>query len=83
LIPNIPWSLYDTAHVTFVPQLMTVEQLCEGYNWICRKLYNPVSILGRGFRAMQRVPLPQTYSKFFSSFSTDFGYRKTYSFRQQ
>jgi radical SAM superfamily enzyme YgiQ (UPF0313 family) len=83
LIPNTPWSLYDTAHVTFVPQLMTVEQLCEGYDWICRKLYNPVSIIARGVRAMQRVPLPQTYSKFFSSFSTDFGYRKTYSFRQQ
>ena len=83
LIPNIPWSMYDTAHVTFVPQLMTVEQLRGGYDWICRKLYNPISILARGFRAMQRVPLPQTYSKLFSSFSTDFGYRKTYSFRQQ
>ncbi len=81
LLPNIPWSLYDTAHVTFRPQLMTVEQLRDGYDWLCRKLYNPPSIIGRGVRAMRRVPLHQARTKFFSVFSTDFGYRKTYSFR--
>lgn len=81
LLPNIPWSLYDTAHVTFRPQLMTVEQLREGYDWICRKLYNPLSIVARGARALSRVPLSKTRQKFFSAFSTDFGYRKTYSFR--
>ncbi|MBM3128644.1 MAG: B12-binding domain-containing radical SAM protein [Chloroflexi bacterium] len=81
LLPNIPWSLYDTAHVTFRPQLMTVEELRAGYDWICRKLYNPASIIARGARALRRVPLTQMRTKFFSSFSTDFGYRKTYSFR--
>ncbi len=81
LLPNVPWSLYDTAHVTYVPELMTVEQLREGYDWICRKLYNPLSIVRRGARALWRVPIPKMRQKFFSSFSTDFGYRKTYSFR--
>ncbi len=81
LIPNTPWSLYDTSHVTYYPKLMTVDQLREGYDWICRKLYNPASIFARGFRAMRRVPIKQARTKFFSTFSTDFGYRKTYSFR--
>jgi radical SAM superfamily enzyme YgiQ (UPF0313 family) len=81
LLPNIPWSLYDTAHVTFRPKLMTVEQLRDGYDWLCRKLYNPPSIIWRGVRAMRRVPLHQARVKFFSVFSTDVGYRKTYSFR--
>jgi radical SAM superfamily enzyme YgiQ (UPF0313 family) len=81
LLPNVPWSLYDTAHVTYRPKGMTVEQLREGYDWLCRKLYNPVSILARGVRAMRRVPLSRAHAKFFSVFSTDFGYRKTYSFR--
>lgn len=83
LIPNIPWSLYDTSHVTYYPKLMTVDQLREGYDWICRKLYNPVSIFARGVRAMRRVPIQKARMKFFSTFSTDFGYRKTYSFRYQ
>jgi radical SAM superfamily enzyme YgiQ (UPF0313 family) len=83
LIPNTPWSLYDTSHVTYYPKLMTVDQLHDGYDWICRKLYNPASIFARGVRAMRRVPLRQARTKFFSTFSTDFGYRKTYSFRYQ
>ncbi len=81
LIPNVPWSLYDTAHVTYYPKLMTVEQLRDGYDWLCRKLYHPAAILARGLRTLRRVPLSQARTKFFSSFSTDFGYRKTYSFR--
>jgi radical SAM superfamily enzyme YgiQ (UPF0313 family) len=83
LIQNIPWSLYDTAHVTFHPKLMTAEQLRSGYDWICRNLYNPARIVARGIRAMRRVPLARAHTKFFSSFSTDFGYRKTYSFRDK
>ncbi len=83
LIPNVPWSLYDTAHVTYYPKLMTVDELREGYDWICNKLYNPLSILARGTRALRRVPLTKARTKFFSTFSTDFGYRKTYSFRNQ
>ena len=56
LIPNVPWSMYDTAHVTYEPKLMTADQLREGYDWICNKLYHPASILVRGARAMRRVP---------------------------
>ncbi|MBI3741117.1 MAG: B12-binding domain-containing radical SAM protein [Chloroflexi bacterium] len=83
LMPDTPWSLYDTSHVTYYPKLMTVDQLREGYDWMCRRLYNPASILARGARAMRRVPLAKERTKFFSTFSTDFGYRKTYSFRDQ
>ena len=83
LIPNVPWSLHDTAHVTYYPKLMTVDQLRDGYDWLCRKLYSPTAIVARGVRAMRRAPLSQTRAKFFSTFSTDFGYRKTYSFRTQ
>ncbi len=83
LMPNVSWSLYDTSHVTYYPKLMTVEELREGYDWICRRLYNPVSIFARGVRAMRRVPIQKARAKFFSTFSTDFGYRKTYSFRYQ
>jgi radical SAM superfamily enzyme YgiQ (UPF0313 family) len=83
LIPDVPWSLYDTSHVTFFPKLMTVDELRAGYDWICRTLYNPASILARGIRAMRRVPPSKARAKFFSTFSTDFGYRKTYSFRSK
>jgi radical SAM superfamily enzyme YgiQ (UPF0313 family) len=83
LIPNVPWSLYDTAHVTYYPKLMLVEQLRAGYDWMCRTLYHPVSIVARGVRAMRRVPLAKARSKLFSTFSTDFGYRKTVSFRYE
>ncbi len=81
LLPNVPWSMYDTAHVVFQPKLMTVEQLREGYNWICKKAYNVPAILGRGVRTLRRHPVRHARAKLFSSFSTDFGYRRTYSYR--
>jgi len=83
LLPNIPWSLHDTTHVTYVPARMTVEQLRDGYDWICRKMYHPFSILRRGWRALRRYPLNSAPSKMFSTFSTDIGYRKTFSYRYQ
>ena len=76
-----PWSKYDTAHVVFKPAQMSVEQLRRGYDWICRKAYDPISIAARGFRALRRHPIPQYQRRAFSSFSTDFGYRKTVSYR--
>jgi radical SAM superfamily enzyme YgiQ (UPF0313 family) len=78
---SMPWSKYDTAHVVFKPAQMSVEQLRRGYDWICRKAYDPLSIAVRGFRALRRHPLPQYQRRAFSSFSTDFGYRKTVSYR--
>lgn len=75
------WRKYDVSHVTFQPRQMTPEQLFAGYDWICKKLYNPVSIGQRGIRTFRRYPLSKARAKFFSSFSTDLGYRKTYDWR--
>jgi radical SAM superfamily enzyme YgiQ (UPF0313 family) len=81
LLPNVPWSHYDTAHVAFRPALMTVEQLRAGYDWLCRQVYSPRQIAVRGTRALSRYPLKQARAKAFSSFSTDIGYRNAYALR--
>lgn len=81
LLPNVPWSKYDTSHVVFRPKNMTVSELREGYDWICRQAYNLPAIMTRGVRTFRRHPLRHARSKLFSSFSTDFGYRRTYGYR--
>jgi hypothetical protein len=60
---------------------MSADQLREGYDWICRKAYSLPSIATRGVRTLRRHPWKQARRKVFSSFSTDFGYRRTYSYR--
>jgi radical SAM superfamily enzyme YgiQ (UPF0313 family) len=81
LLPNVPWRHYDTAHVTFRPALMSAEQLRDGYDWLCRKLYSTPSIVTRGLRSLQRHPIGRVRSKAFATFSTDLGYRKAYGLR--
>lgn len=81
LFRDVPWSRYDTSHVVFEPKSMTADQLREGYDWICRQAYSVPSIVGRGVRTLRRHPVRQARRKLFSSFSTDFGYRRTYSYR--
>jgi radical SAM superfamily enzyme YgiQ (UPF0313 family) len=81
LFPNVPWSKYDTSHVVFQPKMMTPEQLRDGYDWICRQAYSVPSIVRRGVRTFRRHPIREARTKLFSSFSTDFGYRRTYSYR--
>ncbi len=83
LLPNVPWSKYDTAHVVFQPKQMSVEQLRRGYDWICHKAYGPQAIAARGLRTLQRHPVRQYQRRAFSSFSTDIGYRKTVSYRDR
>jgi hypothetical protein len=83
LLPDIPWSLYDTAHVVFRPAQMSVDQLRRGYDWICRQAYNPASIATRGWRALMRHPWHQYRRRLFSSFSTDMGYRRTVGYRER
>lgn len=83
LLSNVPWSHYDTAHVAFRPALMTAEQLREGYDWLCRRVYSPKAIAVRGLRALNRYSWRAAPSKVFSSFSTDVGYRKAYAFRSR
>jgi hypothetical protein len=83
LLPNMPWSHYDTAHVVFRPAMMTVEQLRQGYDWMCRQVYSPRQIAARGSRMLRRYPLRMARAKVFSSFSTDIGYRNAYAFRSR
>ena len=83
LLPDVPWSHYDTAHVTFRPELMTPEQLRAGYDWMCRQVYSPRRIVVRGLRALGRYPVRQARAAAFSSFSTDIGYRQSYAFRNR
>ncbi|RME52243.1 MAG: radical SAM protein [Caldilineae bacterium] len=78
---NVPWRYYDTAHVTFVPKHFTVDELRDWYDWLCRRIYSPWQIARRGLRAFSRHPLHQAGKKLFGSFSTDYGYRRTYGWR--
>jgi hypothetical protein len=78
---DAPWSYYDTAHVTFIPKNFTVEELRAAYDWLCRKTYSPTQILRRGVRSFRRYPVHQASKKLFGSFSTDYGYRRTYAYR--
>jgi radical SAM superfamily enzyme YgiQ (UPF0313 family) len=78
---DMPWRYYDTAHVTFKPKNFTVEELRSAYDWLCRKTYSPTQILRRGMRSLWRYPISQAGKKAFGSFSTDYGYRRTYAYR--
>jgi radical SAM superfamily enzyme YgiQ (UPF0313 family) len=78
---DMPWNTYDTAHVTFVPRNFTVEELRSAYDWLCRKTYSPTQIARRGLRSLMRYPINQAAKKAFGSFSTDYGYRRTYAYR--
>lgn len=78
---DLPWSHYDTAHVTFVPKNFTPDELREAYDWLCRKIYSPTQIATRGLRSLRRYPLSLAGKKLFGSFSTDYGYRRTYAWR--
>jgi radical SAM superfamily enzyme YgiQ (UPF0313 family) len=78
---DVPWSHYDTCHVTFTPKNFTVDELRAAYDWLCRKIYSPAQIARRGFRSLGRYPLAKAGKKIFGSFSTDYGYRRTYAYR--
>lgn len=78
-----PWSHYDTAHVTFEPKNFTVDELRSAYDWLCRKIYSPTQIARRGVRSLSKYPVAKMGKKAFGSFSTDYGYRRTYAFRNE
>jgi radical SAM superfamily enzyme YgiQ (UPF0313 family) len=81
LIPDKSWRYYDTAHVTYYPKLMTVEEFEREYDKVCRTIYSPVRIAQRGVRALLRHPVRRMPAKAFGSFSTDYGYRRTFAWR--
>jgi radical SAM superfamily enzyme YgiQ (UPF0313 family) len=76
-----PWRYYDTAHVTYYPKLMTVEELERSYDWFCRHVYSPLSVGRRGWRTLRRHPVSRMPSKVFGTFSTDYGYWRTFNWR--
>ena len=75
ILPHDTWEKYNTNHVTYIPAQMTVEQLQDGYDWLCRRLYSAPQIAQRGFRAWRRHLPERARARLFSSFSTDMGYR--------
>jgi len=83
LLSGIPWSLHDTAHVTYRPAQMSVEQLREGYDWLCRMVYGPGQIARRGWSFLSRYPLGDVPGKVIPALSTDVGYRFTYAYRHR
>jgi hypothetical protein len=75
---------YDTAHLTFIPKNFTVDELRSAYDWLCRKIYSPTQIARRGLRSLGRYPISKASRKrLFGSFSTDYGYRRTYAYRNE
>jgi radical SAM superfamily enzyme YgiQ (UPF0313 family) len=75
IIPHTTWEKYNTNHVTYLPSQMSVEQLQDGYDWLCKRLYSYSQIAQRGFRSWRRNLPSKGVSRLFSSFSTDVGYR--------
>ncbi len=76
-----PWRYYDTAHIVFQPRLMTVPELEQAYDRFCRLAYSPAQMARRGLRTLGRHTAAHMPAKLFSSFSTDYGYRRTYAWR--
>ncbi|MCB0209831.1 MAG: B12-binding domain-containing radical SAM protein [Anaerolineae bacterium] len=81
LIPDKTWRYYDTAHVVYYPKQMSVPEFEREYDKICRTIYSPYRIAQRGLRALSRHPLRRMPAKAFGSFSTDYGYRRTFAWR--
>lgn len=81
LIPEKTWRYYDTAHVVYYPKQMTVQEFEREYDKICRTIYSPYRIAQRGLRALARHPIRRMPAKAFGSFSTDYGYRRTFAWR--
>ena len=77
-----PWRYYDTAHLTYYPRAMSVEELEQAYDAFCRRVYSPLQIARRGLRVLRRHPVTRLPRKVFGSFSTDLGYRHTFEWRR-
>lgn len=78
---NKPWSHYDTAHVTYRPMQMTVQEMENAYDRFCRQAYGVVSIAQRSLNALRAYPLASVPGKFAAGIRTDYGYRRTYAWR--
>lgn len=81
LMADKSWRYYDTAHVVYYPKLMTVEQFEREYDKVCRAIYSPIRVAQRGLRSLARHPIRRMPAKLFGSFSTDYGYYRTFAWR--
>jgi radical SAM superfamily enzyme YgiQ (UPF0313 family) len=45
------WEKYDVMHAVFKPKKLSAEQLVEGYQWACKKIYSRWSIISRMLRS--------------------------------
>ena len=81
ILPHDTWERYDTTHVTYQPAKFTVDELTSAYDWLCRKLYGPMTMTQRGVRQLLRHPVPKWPKRAVSAFSTDIGYRREFSYR--
>ena len=81
LIPDKSWRYYDTAHVTYYPKQMSVEEFEREYDKVVGTIYSPFRIAQRGLRALSRHPVRRMPAKAFGSFSTDYGYRRLFAWR--
>lgn len=81
ILPHDTWERYDTTHVTYQPAKLTVDELTSAYDWLCRKLYGPMTMTQRGVRQLLRHPVPKWPKRAVSAFSTDIGYRREFSYR--
>jgi len=52
---NNNWQDYDMEHVTFHPKGMSVRELQEGYDWICKSFYSFGSMFRRIFKPHRSV----------------------------
>jgi len=78
---GLSWAKYDTNHVTFQPAQMSVAELGDAYDWLCKQLYQPAQMAKRGLRAWTRHGVSKARSRLISSFSSDIGYRREFEHR--
>lgn len=78
---DVPWSHYDTAHLTFVPRTLQSRSCAARTTGSVAESTVPRRSRARGMRSLGRYPISKAGKKAFGSFSTDYGYRRTYAYR--
>ena len=74
------WEKYDVGNVVFEPKQMTAEELQEGYNWACERVYSLPAIIKRGIRSLRYLKNPYRSYVFARNSSI---YRKLFQVSQQ
>jgi radical SAM superfamily enzyme YgiQ (UPF0313 family) len=65
------WSEYDITHPVFRPRNMSVEELEQGFSWLCRRIHSFPAMVERALRfAGRRARVPHPRLGFTSRFSS-------------